>query len=146
MRFDSFLIQALATIMLVAGLVLTGYALIQPPQSATTYTLSIQQVDKNEPGVRSSSVKYSDLSDKARLAFAHAKLHSSYQLPSDPPGALKDHSFVIDHDTVYSLTISEHDHITERMATLFGGTMTTVIGAFIFVSWLDVLSGFRANE
>ena len=104
--------------MLVAGLVLTGYALIQPQQSAKTYTLSIQQVNKNEPGVRSSSVKYGDLSDKARIAFSRAKLHGSYKLSGDPPAELQQKSFVIDHDTVYSLTISQHDHITERMATV----------------------------
>lgn len=145
MRFDSFLIQALAALMLVAGLVLTGYALVQPVQNSTTYTLTIEKVDENEPGVRSSSVKYGDLTSEARVAFGRAKLHGSYQLSGDPPGALADHSFVIDGERVYSLTISERDRITERMATLFGGTMTAVIGAFIFVSWLDVLSGFRSN-
>ncbi len=146
MRFDSFLIQALATLMLIVGLVLAGYAIVQPPQSSTTYTLSIQKAEKNDPGVRSSSVNYGDLSDKARIAFGRAKLQDSYQLPGDPPDALQSNSFVIDHNLVYSLTMSSHDHITERMATLFGGTMSAVIGAFIFVSWLDVLSGFRANE
>ncbi|MCO8255266.1 hypothetical protein NKF26_15780 [Haladaptatus sp. AB618] len=146
MRFDSFLIQALATLMLVAGLVLAGYALIQPPQSSTTYSLSIQQADKNDPGVRSSSVRYGDLSDEARIAFGHAKLHGSYHMSSKPPDSLRSHSYVIDHESVYSLTISETEHITERMANLFGGTMSAVIGAFIFVSWLDVLSGFRTNE
>ncbi|MGA9403239.1 hypothetical protein [Haladaptatus sp.] len=67
-------------------------------------------------------------------------------MSSKPPDSLWNHSYVIDHESVYSLTISETEHITERMANLFGGTMSAVIGAFIFVSWLDVLSGFRANE
>ncbi len=31
------------------------------------------------------------------------------------------------------------------MATLFSGTTTALIGAFIFVSWLDVVSGFKSE-
>jgi hypothetical protein len=145
-RFDSFLIQALATLMLLAGLALTGYALLQPPQNTTTYTLSLEKAEKNDPGVRSSSVKYGSLSSDARVAFGRAKLQGSYQLSDDPPGSLEDHSFVIEGEQVYALSISEREHITERMATLFGGTMAAVIGAFIFISWLDVLSGFRPNK
>jgi len=146
MRFDSFLIQALATLMLLVGLGLSGYALIQPPQSTTTYTLSLEKAEKNDPGVRSSSVKYETLSTDARVAFGRAKIHGSYQLSDDPPGAREDYAYVIEGDRVYELSISEREHITERMATLFGGTMAAVIGAFIFISWLDVLSGFRPNK
>jgi hypothetical protein len=146
MRFDSFLIQALATLMLLVGLGLSGYALFQPPQSTTTYTLSLEKAEKNAPGVRSSSVEYRTLSGDARVAFGRAKIHGSYRLSDDPPGALEDHSFLIDGEQVYALSISEREHITERMTTLFGGTMAAVIGAFIFISWLDVLSGFRPNK
>ncbi|SIR80262.1 hypothetical protein SAMN05421858_3812 [Haladaptatus litoreus] len=145
MRSDGLVIQLLATLLLVAGLVLTGYALLQPPQSATTYTLTVEQVNENEPGVRSSSVQYGDLSDEARLAFGRAKFQESYEMEEEPPDQLRN-SFVIDGDLVYRIDISEREHITERMATLFGGTTTALIGAFVFVSWLDVVSGFRSGS
>ncbi len=145
MRFDGVIIQLLATLMLVAGLVLTGYALIQPPQSDTTYTLSVEEVDENEPGVRSASVQYADLSSKARLAFGRAKIRGSYKMAKEPPEKLRN-SFVITDRFVYRIEITEHEHITERMATLFGGTTTALIGAFVFVSWLDVVSGFRSES
>ncbi|WP_435157090.1 hypothetical protein [Haladaptatus sp. DFWS20] len=83
MRFDGLVIQLLATLLLVAGLVLSGYALLQPPQSSTTYTLTTEQVSENEPGVRSSSVTYGDLSSDARLAFGRAKLRGSYEIDEE---------------------------------------------------------------
>ncbi|WP_458207639.1 hypothetical protein [Haladaptatus sp. NG-SE-30] len=83
MRFDGILIQVLATLMLVAGVVLTGYALLQPQQSDTTYTLSVEQVNENEPGVRSESVEYSDLSREARIAFGRAKFKRFVRTPRE---------------------------------------------------------------
>ncbi|GAA0231448.1 hypothetical protein ACFFQF_25725 [Haladaptatus pallidirubidus] len=145
MRSDGLVIQLLATLLLVAGFVLTGYALLQPPQSATTYTLTVEQVSENEPGVRSSSVQYGDLSDEARLAFGRAKLQESYEMEEELPDQLRN-SFVIASDLVYRIEIGEREHITERMASLFGGTTTALIGAFVFVSWLDVVSGFRSES
>lgn len=144
MRFDGLIIQLLATLLLVAGLVLSGYALLQPPQSSTTYTLTTEQVSENEPGVRSSSVTYADLSTDAQLAFGRAKLQGSYEMDEELPNQLRN-SFVITDDQVYRIEVSEREHITERMATLFGGTTTALIGAFVFVSWLDVVSGFRSG-
>lgn len=144
MRSDGLVIQLLATLLLVAGLVLSGYTLLQPPQSSTTYTLTTEQVSENEPGVRSSSVTYADLSTDAQLAFGRAKLQGSYEMDEELPNQLRN-SFVITDDQVYRIEVSEREHITERMATLFGGTTTALIGAFVFVSWLDVVSGFRSG-
>ncbi|WP_227356911.1 hypothetical protein [Haladaptatus salinisoli] len=145
MRIDGLLIQVLATLMLVAGLSVTGYALLQPPQGDTTYTLSVERVNENEPGVRSASVEYGDLSREARVAFGRAKLDGSYRFPETPPSQLDVNSFVVTDDAVFALEITEREHITERMATLFGGTITALIGVFVFVSWLDVVSGFRSR-
>lgn len=66
MRIDGLLIQVLATLVLVAGLSRTGYALLQPLQGDTTYTLSVEWVNENEPGVRSASVEYGNLTRGTR--------------------------------------------------------------------------------
>ncbi|WP_266080285.1 hypothetical protein [Haladaptatus caseinilyticus] len=145
MRSDGLIIQLLATLLLVSGLVLTGHALLQPQQSSTTYTLTTEQVNENEPGVRSSSVAYGDLSGEARLAFGRAKLQGSYEMDDEPPDKIRN-SFVVANEKVFRIDVTETEHITERMATLFGGTTTALIGAFVFVSWLDVVSGFRSGS
>ncbi len=88
-------------------------------------------------------MEYGDLALEARVAFGRAKLGGSYRFPEKPPSQLDAHSFVITDDAVYALEISKWEHITERMATLFGGTITALIG--VFVSWLDVVSGFRSR-
>lgn len=139
MRGSGLVIQTLAALMLLSGLGLTGYALLQPPQEDTTYTLTVEQVDPNEPGVRSGSVEYGNLAGEAKVAFGRAKLGGPHELTDEPPSQLRSNGFVVASDGVYSLTIDEREHITERLAILFGGTTTALIGAFVFVSWLDVV-------
>ncbi|WP_458189740.1 hypothetical protein [Haladaptatus sp. NG-WS-4] len=64
-----------------AGIALTGYALLQPPQSDTTYTLAVERVNENEPGVRSASVEYGDLSREARVAFGTSETRRFVSVP-----------------------------------------------------------------
>lgn len=138
MRGSSVAIQLLATLLLLGGLGLTGYGLLQPPGGDTTYTLTVEQVEEDAPGSRSASVKYSDLSSDGRVAFGRAKLGGSYQFEEDPPAQLESKAYILDGELVYRITITERERISDRLATLFGGTTTAFIGAFVFVSWLDV--------
>ena len=84
-------------------------------------------------------MKYGDLTTEARSAYAEAKLNGSHTL-DDLPSQLEANTYVSDGKTVYELAVSERERerITDRLAFLFGGTTTSLIGAFMFVSWLDV--------
>jgi|SRR6056297_1234392 hypothetical protein len=138
MKTSGIVIQALAGIMLVVGIALSGYALTQPEGNSTTYTLTVTEIQGDAPGSESDSITYSDLKTDARKAFARAKLDGQYATPEEPPSQLENHKFVRDGGQIYELNVSETDRITMRMVTLFGGTMTALIGGFVSVSWIDV--------
>ncbi|RBI62199.1 hypothetical protein DMJ13_09970 [halophilic archaeon] len=138
MRGSSVAIQVLAALMLVAGIAVTGYALSRPAGDDTVHTLEVTKLEGNPPGSESKAVKYGDLSTEARSAFAEAKLIGTHTTQGDLPSQLEANTYVRDGKTVYELAVSERERITDRLVFLFGGTTTGLIGAFVFVSWLDV--------
>jgi hypothetical protein len=138
MSRSGIVIQSLAGIMLVVGIALSGYALSQPEGDTTTYTLTVEEIRGDAPGSESDSVTYGDLKTDSRKAFARAKLDGKYSVTEELPSQLENHKYVLDGGTVYELNVSENDRITSRMVTLFGGTISGLIGGFVFVSWLDV--------